>query len=71
MSVNSQKGESLPESLVSILILTFASVLLLTVIGAAARISQSAKEADAAVFRQLLETDFLVFSLVKYKILNF
>ena len=53
----SQRGESLPESLVSILILTLASVLLLTVVSAAARINQSAQEADRAVFRQLLETE--------------
>ena len=57
MKICSQRGESLPESLVSILILTLASVLLLTAVSAAARINQRAQEADRAVFRQLLETE--------------
>ena len=57
MRRNCQKGETLPESLVSILILTLASVLLLTSVSAAARINRAAEEADNGVFRQLMETE--------------
>ena len=57
MKYRNSNGESLMESLVSILILTFSSVLLLTVMTAAVRINHDAGEMDRAVFRQLLETE--------------
>lgn len=50
-------GESLMESLVSILILTFASILLLTLVSAARKINQSAREMDQALFRQLVTAE--------------
>lgn len=52
-----QRGESLTESLVSILILTLSSILLLTVIAAGAKINRSAREADRAMYRQMLLTE--------------
>ena len=48
MRYNSQRGESLPESLVSILILTLASVLLLTTVAAAAHIKATIPSATIA-----------------------
>ena len=57
MKLRNSAGESLMESLVSILILTFASILLLTLVTASRKINQSAKEMDQALFRQLLEVE--------------
>ena len=45
--LRSKKGESLIESLVSILIFTLASIMLYTMLSTSVRLNQAAKDADA------------------------
>ena len=52
--LRSKCGETLVEAIASILIFTFSSIILLSMITAAADINQSAKEADAAMRQELL-----------------
>lgn len=52
-----KRGETLVEALVSILIFTFASIAMLTMLSAAAGINQTAKEADRAHFSQMLTAE--------------
>ena len=51
--LRSRKGETLVESMVSILIFTLSSILLLTMISAASSINKAAKESDASRQAQL------------------
>lgn len=51
--LRSKAGESLMESMVSILIFTFASIIMLTMISSAVTINQAAKDADQAYFEQM------------------
>lgn len=55
--IREKRGETLLESLVSILIFTFASVLLLTMLAAGARINRTAREADRAYDLQMLTAE--------------
>lgn len=57
MKRTANAGETLMESLVSILILTFASILLLTLVTASRKINQSAREMDQALFRDLVTAE--------------
>ena len=49
----SRRGESLIESMVAILVFTFASIIMLTMITSAVNINQVAKDADQAYFEQM------------------
>lgn len=55
--IREKRGETLVESLVSILIFTFASILMLTMISAGAEINRTAREADRTYFSQLLTAE--------------
>ena len=52
--LRSKKGESLMESMVSILVFTLSSIMLYTMITAAANVNAEAKKADAASQAQML-----------------
>ena len=56
--LRSRRGETLVESLVSILIFTFASILFLSMVASAARINGTVRKADAAYAaqQQVVET---------------
>lgn len=47
MRLRSRRGETLVESMVSILIFTFSSILFLSMVSSAAKINRTAQEADA------------------------
>lgn len=55
--IRNKRGETLVESMASILIFTFASIIMLTMISAATDINQVAKEADRAHFEVLVEAE--------------
>lgn len=55
--IRDKRGETLVESMASILIFTFASIIMLTMISTAADINQAAKEADRAHFDLLIEAE--------------
>lgn len=55
--IREKRGETLLESLVSILIFTFASITMLTMLATAAGINQRAQEADRAHFSQMLTAE--------------
>lgn len=52
--IKNKHGETLLESIVSILIFTFASIIMFTMITSATRINQTAKENDRAHYEQLV-----------------
>lgn len=55
--IRSQKGETLIESLASILIFTLASIILLTLISTANDLNRAAKETDRAHFARMIEVE--------------
>ena len=55
--LGSRKGETLIEALASVLIFTFASIILLSMISAAASINRTAKEADQALRSELFAAE--------------
>lgn len=57
--IRNKKGESLVESLVSILIFTLASVLLLTMVSSASRINTTVKDEDEEFMEQQKKTELM------------
>lgn len=55
--IRSKKGETLIESLASILIFTLASIILLTLVSAANDLNRTAKETDRTFFVQMIEAE--------------
>lgn len=52
--INSQAGETLVESMAAILIFTFASIIMLSMVSSAADINASVKEADREYFEDMV-----------------
>lgn len=52
--LRSKSGETLVESLAAILIFTFASIIMLSMVSSAANINAAAKEADEEYFSQMI-----------------
>lgn len=55
--IREKRGETLVETLASILIFTFASIVMLTMLSAAVGINQTAKEADRVHVSQMLTAE--------------
>lgn len=55
--LKSKKGETLVESMVSILIFTFASIIMLSMVSSAADINEAAKEVDRQYHTDMLKIE--------------
>lgn len=55
--IKEKRGETLLETLASILIFTFSSIVMLTMLSAAVRLNQRAKEADRVHASQMLTAE--------------